>query len=84
MDQGPYYCSAGADVAFGREVCEAHLQACLRAGLNISGTNAEVMPGQWEFQIGPATGIDAGDHLTMARYLMYRIGERGTCCRSRL
>ncbi len=46
--QGPYYCSAGADVAFGRAVVEAHYRACLYAGLKISGINAEVLPGQWE------------------------------------
>jgi glutamine synthetase len=51
------------------------LDACLYAGLKISGINAEVAPGQWEFQIGPAVGIDAGDHLWMARYLLERITE---------
>ena len=29
------------------------------AGVNISGTNAEVMPGQWEFQVGPCEGIQS-------------------------
>lgn len=29
---------------------EAHYKACLYAGVTISGTNAEVMPGQWEYQ----------------------------------
>jgi len=48
--QGPYYCSAGADVAFGREIVEEHLHVCAEAGLKVSGINAEVMPGQWEFQ----------------------------------
>ncbi|GIU86188.1 MAG: hypothetical protein KatS3mg009_0703 [Acidimicrobiia bacterium] len=51
--QGFYYCGVGADEVFGRDVVEAHLDACLRAGLSISGINAEVMPGQWEFQVGP-------------------------------
>merc|ERR1719198_1231047 len=37
--------------------------------------NAEVMPGQWEFQIGPCRGIEMGDHLTMARYIMLRCSE---------
>merc|ERR1712167_465200 len=50
-------------------------KACLYAGLLISGSNAEVMPGQWEFQIGPCTGIQVGDHMTMARYLLGRIAE---------
>ena len=38
-----------------------HYRACLAAGINISGTNAEVMPGQWEYQVGPCTGIEMGD-----------------------
>jgi glutamine synthetase len=29
----------------------------LYAGIEISGTNAEVMPAQWEYQVGPCTGI---------------------------
>jgi len=74
--QGQYYCSTGAQNAFGREVAEAHLQACIKAGIKISGINAEVAPGQWEFQIGPCTGIDAGDHLWMARYILNRIAEK--------
>ena len=48
--QGPYYCAAGADVAFGRQIVEEHLKNCAYAGLRVSGVNAEVMPGQWEFQ----------------------------------
>ena len=51
--QGPYYCGVGADDIYGRPLVEAHLDACLAAGLGISGINAEVMPGQWEFQVGP-------------------------------
>jgi glutamine synthetase len=78
--QGPYYCSAGADVAFGRPVVEAHYRACLAAGIKISGINAEVLPGQWEFQVGPAEGIEAGDHLWMARYIMYRVTEDFGVC----
>ena len=61
--QGPYYCGVGADKIFGREIVEEHTQACIDAGLKISGTNAEVMPGQWEFQIGPAGALEVGDHL---------------------
>ena len=33
------------------------------------------MPSQWEFQVGPCEGIDMGDHLWMARFLLLRIGE---------
>jgi glutamine synthetase len=73
--QGQYYCSVGRRNAFGRKIVDAHLEACLHAGLKISGINAEVAPGQWEFQIGPALGIEAGDHLWIARYLLERITE---------
>jgi glutamine synthetase len=78
--QGPFYCSAGAENAFGRRVVEAHYRACLYAGLNISGINAEVMPGQWEYQIGPCTGIESGDHVWMSRYLMTRVCEEFGIC----
>lgn len=44
--QGPYYCSIGADKSFGRDIVDAHYKACLYAGINISGINGEVMPGQ--------------------------------------
>jgi glutamine synthetase len=73
--QGPYYCSAGTDCAYGREVADAHYKACLYAGINISGINAEVMPGQWEYQVGPCTGIASGDEMWMSRYLMIRVCE---------
>ncbi|CAA2980049.1 glutamine synthetase leaf isozyme, chloroplastic-like [Olea europaea var. sylvestris] len=74
--QGPYYCGAGADKSFGRDISDAHYKACLYAGINISGTNGEVMPGQWEFQVGPSVGIEAGDHIWCARYLLERITEQ--------
>ena len=74
-EQGPYYCGAGADRAYGRSVSEAHYKACLFAGLEISGTNAEVMPGQWEYQIGPCVGINAGDQLMVSRYILSRVCE---------
>lgn len=51
------------------------MKACLYCGIIISGTNAEVMAGQWEFQIGPCLGIEEGDHLWMARYLLKRVAE---------
>lgn len=44
--QGPYYCGVGADRVIARDIIEAHYRACLYAGINISGTNAEVMPAQ--------------------------------------
>src|SRR5262245_19937360 len=80
--QGPYYCGVGAGAAFGRPVVEAHTRACLNAGLMIYGINAEVLPGQWEFQVGyrgiageSADPLTVSDHLWLARWLLYRIGE---------
>lgn len=57
----------GANRVFGRDVMEAHYRACLYAGIPIAGENAEVMPAQWEFQVGPSKGIAIGDDLWMAR-----------------
>jgi len=74
--QGGYYCGVGCDEVFGRPIVEAHLEACMTAGLAISGINGEVMPGQWEFQIGPVGTPAVADHLWVARWLLYRIGER--------
>lgn len=130
--QGPYYCAAGADKSFGRDISDAHYKACIYAGINISGTNGEVMPGQvnlllfhvlwsmkhwyqnttltiiwqneiceckhdtnmcktylhgfimqvmiiwtvllwilqWEYQVGPSVGIEAGDHIWASRYIL--------------
>merc|ERR1719171_3127213 len=73
--QGPYYCSAGTGNAIGRVVADEHYEKCITAGIKIAGTNAEVMPGQWEFQVGPCRGIEMGDHLHIARYIMLRVTE---------
>jgi glutamine synthetase len=73
--QAFYYCGVGADEVFGRDVVEAHLEACLEAGLGISGINAEVMPGQWEFQVGPLSPLEVSDQLWVARWLLYRVAE---------
>jgi glutamine synthetase len=73
--QGGYYCGVGSDEVFGRDIVEDHMDACIEAGIHISGINAEVMPGQWEFQIGPVGSPRAADELWLARWLMYRIAE---------
>lgn len=80
--QGPYYCGVGADEVFGRDIAEDHATACLEAGLMYYGLNAEVMPGQWEFQTGfrgdkseTADVLTISDHTWIARWLLYRIAE---------
>jgi hypothetical protein len=168
--QGPFYCGVGTNSVFGRPLAEAHMEACLAAGLTISGINAEVrqgvgcracrkvgmmtilqgdqaaaaalayrvwqpacssivviaqqhmvharcsgplqqhvrllavpsphaflpcgcwcccvithvltpwrplqvMPGQWEYQIGPVGPLALGDEVMISRWLLHRIGE---------
>lgn len=80
--QGPFYCGVGSDEVFGRPLVEKHTLCALKAGLMIFGVNAEVMPGQWEFQIGyrgieteDASPLVVADHAWLARWLLYRIGE---------
>lgn len=80
--QGDYYCGIGANKMFGRNLVEAHMQACLKAELMIFGTNAEVMPSSWEFQIGyrnidheDASVLHVCDQLWVARWLLIRLAE---------
>ncbi|KJE20680.1 L-glutamine synthetase [Frankia torreyi] len=73
--QGPYYCGVGGSKMPGRQIVERHTQACLDAGLAIEGTNAEVMMGQWEFQIGVLPAPAIGDQIWLGRWLLHRIAE---------
>ncbi len=73
--QGPFYCGVGADEVFGRDIVEDHMDICLQAGIQISGINAEVMPGQWEFQVGSLGPLEVSDQLWIARWVLYRIAE---------
>lgn len=70
-----HYCGIGCDISH-RQIAEEHMAACLTAGLNISGINAEVSKDQWEFQIGPSEGVRAADELLVARFLLERIAEK--------
>jgi len=73
--QGMYYCGIGHQVVVGRNIVEEHFDACLDAGLNLTGINAEVMLGQWEFQVLGKGAKQAGDDLWLARYLLFRKTE---------
>ncbi|HIJ11550.1 TPA: glutamine synthetase [Candidatus Woesearchaeota archaeon] len=73
--QGPYYCGVGAQNIYGREIVEEHMNACLTANILFAGINAEVMPGQWEFQIGTGGPLDVADDLVVARWLLHRMSE---------
>jgi glutamine synthetase len=74
-EQGQFYCGVGSRNVFGRAIAETHLSACLKAGLAITGINAEVACGQWEYQIGPCVGVECGDQVLVSRYLLEKISE---------
>lgn len=81
--QGPFYCGVGVSKVFGREAVEDHMELCRQAGLGIYGVNAEVMPGQWEYQLGyrgledeKCDPLTISDQAWVARYLLKRAGER--------
>jgi len=67
--QGDYYCGRNA----GEEIVTEHTNACIEAGVSIVGTNAEVMLGQWEYQIGAGGSLHMSDDLWVARWLMEKI-----------
>ena len=74
--QGPYYCSVGLDNCVGRDIVEDHLDTCLDAGLSITGINAEVMKGQWEYQLFGKGAKSTCDDLWLSRYLLRRSAEQ--------
>lgn len=74
--QGDYYCGIGADTVVGRQIVEEHMDKCLEIGLEISGINAEVLLGQWEYQIGPVSALRGSDQLWISRYILQRVAEK--------
>lgn len=73
--QGEYYCGVGHNVV-GRDFVEEHLDMCLKYGINITGTNAEVALGQWEYQVFSKGKLKGGDDLWMTRYFLFKIAEK--------
>jgi glutamine synthetase len=74
-EQGDYYCGIGSDNVIGRKIVEEHLEKCVEVGLDVSGINAEVLLGQWEYQIGPVTALNGSDQLWISRYILERVAE---------
>lgn len=75
-EQGPYYCGVGYDEVYGADIIDEHTNECINYGIAICGTNAEVMPSQWEFQIGAKDPLTVADDLIAARYLLYLVTAR--------
>ena len=47
----------------------------MEAGIDLTGTNAEVMIGQWEYQCLGKGAKNAADDLWMSRYIVQRLTE---------
>ncbi len=80
--QGPFYCGVGSGRVFGRDIVEEHMELCRQANLAFYGINAEVMPAQWEFQVGyrgveneQCDPLTMSDQMWIARYLLRRVAE---------
>lgn len=73
--QGKYYCGVGNGQVHGREFVEQHMENCIMAGIDITGINAEVMLGQWEYQVFSKGKVKAGDDLWISRYILNQMSE---------
>ena len=74
--QGEYYCGVGGNNVVGREFVDEHAKLCLEMGLEIGGINAEVMLGQWEYQIGMVSAIEGTDQMWVSRYVLQVLSEK--------
>ena len=74
--QGLYYCGVGGNQVHGRSLVERHLHKCLEMGITLTGTNAEVAVGQWEYQCFAKDTLTACDDLWVSRYVLYRLAEQ--------
>lgn len=73
--QGKYYCGVGNGQVHGREFVEQHMENCIMAGIDITGTNAEVMLGQWEYQVFGKGKLKSADDLWVSRYILMQMSE---------
>lgn len=72
---GTHYCGIHVD-SIQQQIVDKHFEICMAAGLDFYGTNAEVSPDQWEFQLGPCNGIVSADQLTVARFLLEKVAAQ--------
>ena len=75
LEEGRHYCGTQLN-SVERKIAEEHMCACLYAKIKYAGLNSEVTNHQWEYQIGTCIGIEGGDHLTVANFLLERIAEK--------
>jgi glutamine synthetase len=73
--QTQYYCGYGSCQRLGRKIAEEHARRCAAIGIILWGVNAEVAPGQWEYQTRPNLSLDAADELWVTRWILIRTAE---------
>lgn len=73
--QGEYYCGVGSLNVQNRGLVELHMHDCLNMGIKLTGINAEVAIGQWEYQCFSNDTLKACDDLWMSRYVLQKIAE---------
>ena len=73
--QGKYYCGVGNRQVNGRKFVDMHMANCIAAGIDVTGTNAEVMLGQWEYQVFSKGKRKGGDDLWISRYILHQMSE---------
>jgi glutamine synthetase len=74
--QGEFYCAVGSSNVEGRVHAEWHMYECLEYGIEITGINAEVTLGQWEYQCFNKDTLKACDDLWVSRYILHKLTER--------
>lgn len=72
--QGDYYCGNGSYSVNHRDFINDSQDKLLKAGINLTGFNYEVAPGQAEFQVCDY-GIEALYQLLILRFILVRNGE---------
>jgi glutamine synthetase len=70
-----YYCGTDGDTVKYRRVVREHASFCNKIGIEIVGYNAEVAPGQWEYQCFSKDTLKACDDLWASRYIMSLLCE---------
>lgn len=68
----PFYCTVGDKL---RNIIEEFVELCHHYDVNLVGTNSEVAPDQWEYQIF-GHGIHAVDDVIVSKYLLELVSAK--------
>lgn len=74
--QGEYYCGVNRSSLKEHTFIHEFMNKSIECGLKISGINQEVAPCQWEYQIGPVSGLEAADQMIFAKYILFMIAQK--------